>query len=177
MFDHKEVMLSFSPFNRPWDFSIQDTSEEVQLIFHMWIGLFYSRSTPRSFHLDSNCLNPYIKECDPLNVLTSIGQASTESFGPCLNVCGTSDALDLSKKDGLTLDLGSDAMDLSQKNALTNLHVEPQAKQRQTSGFDGLKEAGYGIEIAFESTTVQQKVSTLSVQIIQHYTSKFVFGV
>uniref|UniRef100_A0A8C6T247 DUF3715 domain-containing protein n=1 Tax=Neogobius melanostomus TaxID=47308 RepID=A0A8C6T247_9GOBI len=36
----------------PWDYSIQDTTEEVQLIVHMWIGLFYSRSTARFFHLD-----------------------------------------------------------------------------------------------------------------------------
>ncbi|XP_068168315.1 protein TASOR 2 isoform X2 [Antennarius striatus] len=42
----------------PWDFSTQDTDEEMQLILHMWIGLFYSRSTPRFFHFDLDHTNP-----------------------------------------------------------------------------------------------------------------------
>ncbi|XP_077423714.1 uncharacterized protein tasor2 isoform X2 [Vanacampus margaritifer] len=31
----------------PWDFSIGDTSEDMQLVVHMWIAFFYSRSTAR----------------------------------------------------------------------------------------------------------------------------------
>ncbi|XP_072291456.1 uncharacterized protein tasor2 [Eucyclogobius newberryi] len=42
----------------PWDSSIHDTNEEVQLIVHMWIGLFYSRSTARFFHLDPDVTFP-----------------------------------------------------------------------------------------------------------------------
>lgn len=138
----------------------------------MWIGLFYSRSTPRSFHLDSNCLSPCIEERDPKNMLTSVGPA--QSFALSLNVPGTSDALnvnvlDLSKKDGFASDLGGDVLDLSRRNVQAKLDVEPRAKQRQTSGFCGQKEAGYGTLIALESTTVPQKVSTYSVQIMQHY--------
>lgn len=175
VFHDKEVIFSYPPFDRPWDFSIQDTSEEVRLIFHMWIGLFYSRSTPRSFHFDSNCLSPYIEEPDPLNMLTSDDQAPAQSFAPSVNVPGTLDALlinalDLSKKDGLALDLGDDVLDLSQRNAQAMLDIEPHAKERQTSGFGGQKEAGYGMLIAFESTTVPQIVSTFLVQIVQHYT-------
>ncbi|XP_066561216.1 uncharacterized protein tasor2 isoform X2 [Amia ocellicauda] len=36
----------------PWDFSIEETLEQVHLILHMWIGLFYSRSTMRFFQTD-----------------------------------------------------------------------------------------------------------------------------
>uniref|UniRef100_A0A3Q1J401 Uncharacterized protein n=1 Tax=Anabas testudineus TaxID=64144 RepID=A0A3Q1J401_ANATE len=46
----------------PWDFSIKDTSEELRLIVHMWIGLFYSRSTARFFHVDSNFTYPCSEE-------------------------------------------------------------------------------------------------------------------
>lgn len=156
----KELILSFQPFHRPWDFSIQDSSEEVRLIFHMWIGLFYSRSTPRSFHFDADCLNPFIEERDLQNMSTSVGPAPTQSFAPRLNVHDTSDglcvnALDLSKKDGFDFDRGEDALDLSQRNAQAKTH----AKQRQTSGFDGEKEA-VSSQIVFESATVPLNVST-----------------
>lgn len=36
----------------PWNFNIMDSPEELHLIFHMWIGLFYSRSPSRLFHID-----------------------------------------------------------------------------------------------------------------------------
>ncbi|XP_070763138.1 protein TASOR [Enoplosus armatus] len=49
----------------PWDSSIQDTNEEVRLIVHMWIGLFYSRSTDRFFHVDSNCTDPFSSDPNP----------------------------------------------------------------------------------------------------------------
>uniref|UniRef100_A0A3B3ZQ86 Uncharacterized protein n=1 Tax=Periophthalmus magnuspinnatus TaxID=409849 RepID=A0A3B3ZQ86_9GOBI len=42
----------------PWDSSIHDTNEEIQIIVHMWIGLFYSRSTARFFHLDPDVTFP-----------------------------------------------------------------------------------------------------------------------
>ncbi|XP_077373836.1 uncharacterized protein tasor2 isoform X2 [Festucalex cinctus] len=47
----------------PWDFSFGDTSEDMQLIVHMWIGFFYSRSTPRLIDLgpDQNA-NPHSDE-------------------------------------------------------------------------------------------------------------------
>lgn len=162
IFHYEELMFSTPPFDRPWDFSIQDTSEEVRLIFHMWIGLFYSRSTPRSFHFDSIS---NIKEREPLNILTNVGQVPTQSFAPSLNVPGplgalNGNALDLSKKDGFALDLGGDVLDLSQRNAQAKLDIEPQAKQRQTSWFGGQRESGYGTLIALKSTTVAQKVGS-----------------
>ncbi|KAJ8411252.1 hypothetical protein AAFF_G00172580 [Aldrovandia affinis] len=37
-----------------WDFTIEETFEQAHLILHMWIGLFYSRSTTRFFPIDPN---------------------------------------------------------------------------------------------------------------------------
>nr|XP_015207798.1 PREDICTED: protein FAM208B isoform X1 [Lepisosteus oculatus] len=36
----------------PWDCNIEESYEQVHLILHMWIGLFYSRSTMRFFQTD-----------------------------------------------------------------------------------------------------------------------------
>uniref|UniRef100_A0A3B4VKA3 Uncharacterized LOC111229767 n=1 Tax=Seriola dumerili TaxID=41447 RepID=A0A3B4VKA3_SERDU len=97
----------------PWDFSTQDTTEEVRLIVHMWIGLFYSRSTARFFHVDSNFA--YSEESDSLEMSSKmLAAAPAHPEGPAKgNSCGTlpsltdtqdpsiSKALDLSKKDVL----------------------------------------------------------------------------
>lgn len=40
--------------DRPWDSSIEENIEQVHLILHMWIGLFYSKSTTRFFQTDSD---------------------------------------------------------------------------------------------------------------------------
>lgn len=98
---------------------------------------------------------------------TSVGPALAQSFAPCLNVHDTSDglcanALDLSKKDGFDFDHGQDVLDLSQRNAQAKTH----AKQRQTSGFDGQKEAGSS-QIVFESAPAPLNVSTYQAWISQ----------
>ncbi|XP_040894265.1 uncharacterized protein tasor2 isoform X2 [Toxotes jaculatrix] len=111
----------------PWDFSIQDTTEEVQLIVHMWIGLFYSRSTARFFDIDSNLTYPCSEESDSLEMSSGIVSASDESELKA-NSCGAfpsvtdtqepsiSKALDLSKRDDSVLDQGSVILDLSLRN-------------------------------------------------------------
>ncbi|XP_048879690.1 uncharacterized protein tasor2 isoform X2 [Brienomyrus brachyistius] len=38
----------------PWDSRIEENIEQVHLILHMWIGLFYSKSTARFFQTDSD---------------------------------------------------------------------------------------------------------------------------
>ncbi|XP_012685803.2 uncharacterized protein LOC105902698 [Clupea harengus] len=38
----------------PWKFNVNDTEEQIHLIFHMWIGLFYSKTASRFFHLGSD---------------------------------------------------------------------------------------------------------------------------
>ncbi|XP_028823182.1 uncharacterized protein tasor2 [Denticeps clupeoides] len=39
-----------------WNVDMEDTDEQILLIFHTWVGLFYSRSTSRFFQIDPDCL-------------------------------------------------------------------------------------------------------------------------
>ena len=43
-------LIHFYTLNRAWNSAGKDGGEEAQLLIHMWIGLFYSRSTPRFIH-------------------------------------------------------------------------------------------------------------------------------
>ncbi|XP_078113461.1 uncharacterized protein tasor2 isoform X2 [Sander vitreus] len=134
----------------PWDFSMQDTSEEVQLIVHMWIGLFYSRSTARFFHVDSY---PCSEESDslemPSGMVSTLAQSELKaySFAPFPSVTDTSDpsiskALDLSKKHDSVLDQGSVVLDLSLRNSNAEIVTsEPQVNRKETSVSGDLKEA------------------------------------
>ncbi|KAI4895838.1 hypothetical protein NFI96_016993 [Prochilodus magdalenae] len=86
-----------------WDFSIEDTYEQVHLIFHMWIGLFYSKPTSRFFHFDHNC--PPLERKEPPKVpdavqatppMSDAGLSSKEDKTSPLHP--VSDILDLSVK-------------------------------------------------------------------------------
>uniref|UniRef100_A0A3P8NIU1 DUF3715 domain-containing protein n=1 Tax=Astatotilapia calliptera TaxID=8154 RepID=A0A3P8NIU1_ASTCA len=82
----------------PWDFSIQDTNEEVRLIVHMWIGLFYSRSTPRLFHVESNFAYSCSEENDSLGMTSAVVSGLTifehkDTAASCPSVPDTSDPL------------------------------------------------------------------------------------
>ncbi|XP_051524556.1 uncharacterized protein LOC127423914 isoform X2 [Myxocyprinus asiaticus] len=104
-----------------WNFDIEDTFEEVHLIFHMWIGLFYSKSTSRLFLLDSSTALPKRKET--ANVQQDRNPIQTPSL---LSV-------ELSSKEdpAQALPLSSDILDLSVKNCEpVNLHpVSKQSKE------------------------------------------------
>lgn len=108
----------------PWDFSVKDTSDEVRLIFHLWVALFYSRSMPRFFDFDS----------EPSCMETLTGSLSTplldelknSSFAPDLNVKDRSDSListpfDLTTSEIPTWDHGSVILDLSKKNSHSDI--------------------------------------------------------
>ncbi|CAJ1056339.1 uncharacterized protein tasor2 [Xyrichtys novacula] len=112
----------------PWDHSVQDTNEEVRLIVHMWIGLFYSRSTARFFHIDPDSVFPSSEEGDSLQMSSAVvsgpeqSELKANSDAPFPGAADTSDpltskALDLSKKDDPALDQGSLVLDLSLKNS------------------------------------------------------------
>ncbi|XP_068458450.1 protein TASOR 2 isoform X2 [Clinocottus analis] len=129
----------------PWDFSMQDTSEEVRLIVHMWIGLFYSRSTSRFFHVDSY---PHSEESDSLSSKMVSPPAQSElkanSFAPFPSITDTSisKVLDFSQKEDSKLDQGAGILDLSLKN--TNAEIvspDPQANRKETSASIDQKEA------------------------------------
>ncbi|KAM8892876.1 uncharacterized protein tasor2 [Spinachia spinachia] len=102
----------------PWDFSLQDTSEEVLLIVHMWIGLFYSRSTARFFHVDSY---QHTEERDPLDMSKETASASSFALLASIPDRRISTALE---KDDSVLDPGSAILDLSPRNS----NAEKQSK-------------------------------------------------
>ncbi|MED6257071.1 hypothetical protein ATANTOWER_009006 [Ataeniobius toweri] len=56
----------------PWNFTLQDTIEEVRLIFHMWIGLFYSRSTARFFQVDPTFMPLRLEESGSVEMASGI---------------------------------------------------------------------------------------------------------
>ncbi|KAM7396953.1 hypothetical protein PAMP_019956 [Pampus punctatissimus] len=139
----------------PWDLSIQGITEEVRLIVHMWIGLFYSRSTARLFHNELNFTNSCSKENDSLKMSSetisvsaqSELNANSSSFAPLPSLIGTSDfsvanALDLSKKDTSCLDQGSEILDLSLRNSSAKIvSSDPQVKRKESSVSRDQKEA------------------------------------
>ncbi|KAI9519779.1 hypothetical protein NQZ68_025918 [Dissostichus eleginoides] len=122
----------------PWDFSIEDTSEEVRLIVHMWIGLFYSRSTDRFFNID---LCP--EESDSLEMSCGMVSATAQpelkvnSLVPLPSVTKTADplipnAMDLSKKDDSVLRQGSVILDLSMRNSSAEIVTSDSQNRMKT---------------------------------------------
>nr|XP_040019568.1 uncharacterized protein tasor2 isoform X4 [Gasterosteus aculeatus aculeatus] len=106
----------------PWDFSLQDTSEEVLLIVHMWIGLFYSRSTARFFHVGS-C--QHSEERDPLEMSRQTGSVSL--LAPFSSIPDTDSMLDP----------GSAILDLSPRNSnAEKVSPDPQANRKETVPID-----------------------------------------
>ncbi|KAM4618400.1 uncharacterized protein tasor2 isoform 1-T1 [Polymixia lowei] len=103
----------------PWDFTIQDTNEEVRLIVHMWIGLFYSRSTARFFDIDTSL--PYSETADCMEMSSGMGPAPTpaqlknSSSASIPILTSDSDVLDLGKNETPVLNQGSVVLDLSVK--------------------------------------------------------------
>ncbi|CDQ58198.1 unnamed protein product [Oncorhynchus mykiss] len=128
----------------PWDFNIEDTNEQVQLIIHMWIGLFYSRSTARFFQADPSLL--CMEEKDSTEVDHGMVQAQvtseTKTSSPAyiaLSKITEPEVLDRSnvgKKESQPLSLEPEALDLSVKTTSTVLDFtvdtkdSPESKQR-----------------------------------------------
>ncbi|XP_036375790.1 uncharacterized protein tasor2 isoform X2 [Megalops cyprinoides] len=63
----------------PWDFRIEETIDQARLILHMWIGLFYSRSTTRFFQTDPN--GPVLEGPPPAERLQEESQVKTGAQG------------------------------------------------------------------------------------------------
>ncbi|KAI5610389.1 protein FAM208B isoform X2, partial [Silurus asotus] len=112
-----------------WDFSIEDTYEHVHLIFHMWIGLFYSKPTSRFFHFDQIC--PPVERKDPAKVLQ--GAVQTPTTLP--------DVEPASKDDKPTsLDPVLDALDLSVKAFGAEDHCTAEEHPQPISGIQSRPE-------------------------------------
>uniref|UniRef100_A0A3B3BX95 Uncharacterized LOC112152121 n=1 Tax=Oryzias melastigma TaxID=30732 RepID=A0A3B3BX95_ORYME len=115
----------------PWNSPFQDTSEEVRLIFHMWIGLFYSRTTARFFNVDSqfmpSCLESYSLKVaneisapvNPETIITSsasfVNHHTSHSMEPR--------ALNLSKDENAILKPEAEILDLSVRSSSANVFV------------------------------------------------------
>nr|XP_029490825.1 uncharacterized protein LOC115109709 isoform X4 [Oncorhynchus nerka] len=125
----------------PWDFNIEDTNEQVQLIIHMWIGLFYSRSTARFFQADPSLL--CMEEKDSTEVDHGMVQAQvtseTKTSSPAyigLSRIPEPEVLDRSnvgKKESQPLSLEPEALDLSVKTTSTVLDVTVDTKDSPES--------------------------------------------
>ncbi|XP_053282485.1 uncharacterized protein tasor2 isoform X2 [Pleuronectes platessa] len=152
----------------PWDSSVQDISDELRLIVHMWIGLFYSRSTARFFQDDSNFTNLCSKENDSLemscemvsppaqseNRANSVGAfpSPTDSQDP-----STSTVLDLSKNDNFACDQGSVILDLSLRNSRAEtVTLDPQINCEKSSVSSELKEASHILNTLKSSVGLQE---------------------
>lgn len=89
----------------------------MQLIVHMWIGLFYSRSTARFFHFDSSL--PCLEDNDCLEMSNGTVPAQTtpdpetSSSAPEPTKMAVSKAIDLSTKETPVLNLEPVVLDLS----------------------------------------------------------------
>ncbi|XP_068579122.1 protein TASOR 2 isoform X2 [Cebidichthys violaceus] len=149
----------------PWDFSLQDTNEEVRLIVHMWIGLFYSRSTDRFFHVDSY---PCSEESDSLEVSSGMVSATAQSelkantFAPFPSITGTliSKDLDFSNKDDSMLDQGSGILDLSLRNSNAEIvSPDPQVNRKETSVSIDRKEASETLNTLESSLGPQEAIA------------------
>ncbi|XP_037308180.2 uncharacterized protein tasor2 isoform X2 [Pungitius pungitius] len=137
----------------PWDVSLQDTSEEVLLIVHMWIGLFYSRSTERFFHVDSY---QHSEERDHLEM--SRETVSASSFAPFSSIPDLVDTTAL-EKDSSALDPGSAILDLSQRNSnAEKVGPNPQAYRKETSVPVDQKEASEMLNTLKSSVEPQESI-------------------
>eukprot|EP00063_Salmo_salar_P006468 XP_013981303.1 PREDICTED: uncharacterized protein LOC106561663 isoform X2 [Salmo salar] len=123
----------------PWDFDIKDTKEQVQLIIHMWIGLFYSRSTARFCQADSSltCLGKKDSTEVAHGMVPAHVQPETKTSSPAyiaLSRIPEPEVLDLSnmgKKEAQPLSLEAEVLDLSMKTTSTVLDsLDTESKQR-----------------------------------------------
>ncbi|XP_061679671.1 uncharacterized protein tasor2 [Syngnathoides biaculeatus] len=128
---NRDSRFSRDPKNRtiiralhgPWDFSSQDTSEDKELIVHMWISFFYSRSTARFVDMGPDLVNPDSDECHRSEAeITTRAQSDLgeDQFAlpPAVestSKCSISNASDLSGTP--SLDRESEILDLSRENA------------------------------------------------------------
>lgn len=157
------------PFIRPWNSPFQDTSEEVRLIFHMWIGLFYSRTTARFFNVDSqfmpSCLESYSLKVaneisapvNPETIITSsasfVNHHTSHSMEP--------KALNLSKDENAILKPEAEILDLSVRSSSAKSgFLKPQV-QRNVNSFSN-KKTGMSRKFKRSKSSVKLQESSIS---------------
>ncbi|XP_024137201.1 uncharacterized protein tasor2 isoform X2 [Oryzias melastigma] len=153
----------------PWNSPFQDTSEEVRLIFHMWIGLFYSRTTARFFNVDSqfmpSCLESYSLKVaneisapvNPETIITSsasfVNHHTSHSMEPR--------ALNLSKDENAILKPEAEILDLSVRSSSAKSgFLKPQV-QRNVNSFSN-KKTGMSRKFKRSKSSVKLQESSIS---------------
>lgn len=140
----------------------------------MWIGLFYSRSTARYFHVDSNFTNLCLEDSDSLEMSSGMESAPAKSeqkansFGAFPSITDTEDhsdskALDLSKNDDSVLDQGSLILDLSLRNSSAATVLSDRQINREDSSFSSERKKASEILNTLKSLVGLQEASTLQV--------------
>ncbi|XP_067250593.1 protein TASOR 2 isoform X4 [Chanodichthys erythropterus] len=113
-----------------WNFSIEDTFEDVHIIFHMWIGLFYSKHTSRLFHLENSTALPKGKDVEKVHLDINAIQNAVS----LLNV-------ELSSKEdsSRSVPLSTEVLDLSVKNGepVNLCSVSNQSRIKDTASHPG----------------------------------------
>ncbi|XP_056115730.1 uncharacterized protein tasor2 isoform X2 [Rhinichthys klamathensis goyatoka] len=113
-----------------WNFNIEDTYEDVHLIFHMWIGLFYSKHTSRLFQLENSTALPKGKDVEKVHLDINAIQNAVS----LLNV-------ELTSKDDSSrpAHLSSEVLDLSVKNGepVNFCSVSNQSRKKDTASHPG----------------------------------------
>ncbi|XP_075998383.1 uncharacterized protein tasor2 isoform X2 [Genypterus blacodes] len=128
----------------PWNSTVPETTEEVELIIHMWIGLFYSRSTSRLFHMDSDITDLLSEDSDKMEMSSVMAPAAAESelttrssdpLPALTSDTSISQALDLSKKDAsVPNEEESKTLDQSLSNSEEEtVTAEPRVSRKQIS--------------------------------------------
>ncbi|XP_067270398.1 protein TASOR 2 isoform X2 [Pseudorasbora parva] len=112
-----------------WDFNIEDTYEDVHLIFHMWIGLFYSKHTSRLFHLENSTALPKGNDVEKVHLDINAIQSAVSMLNVELS----------SKEDSIrSVQLSSEVLDLSVKNGepVSLCSVSDQSRQKDTASHE-----------------------------------------
>uniref|UniRef100_A0A1A8JC77 Family with sequence similarity 208, member B n=1 Tax=Nothobranchius kuhntae TaxID=321403 RepID=A0A1A8JC77_NOTKU len=149
---HPKDQVIIRALHGPCDFSSQDTSEEVRLIFHLWIGLFYSRSTSRFFQIDPSVTQHCFEEIKSLKksseLVSDWTEHSTNPSDAFSSVTSTpdplaSEALDLRKKEDTLLEPDSEILDLSlrsssEESVSSGLQINREVSSAQSKDFEAL---------------------------------------
>ena len=111
----KFFLTDFYTSNRSWNSAGKDGGEEAQLLIHMWIGLFYSRSTPRFIHSSPLDLEDCLEKTDVNVPLPTIPETTPVAMGD-------SDGQDVEpiQEDRLFHNQGEEILDLSIKKQDVN---------------------------------------------------------
>ena len=122
-------LMNFYTLNRSWNSAGKDGGEEAQLLIHMWIGLFYSRSTPRFIHSSLLDLEDCLEKSDGNVSLPTVPKTAPVAIG-------YSDGQDLEpiQEDGRFLNQGEEILDLSIKKQDVNDGSDVSVSRHETKG-------------------------------------------